>query len=63
MIGDATALASSPEENMPRVQWSSVVTGTMNDIDGEDHGVPGPTIIPISEAATIHQRFSKSARL
>ena len=57
MIGEATALASSPAENMPRVQPRLVVTGTMKTLTVKITAGPGPTMLPISDAKTIHQRF------
>jgi hypothetical protein len=63
MIGETSALASSDDENMPRDQCKSVVTGTMNTLVVKMTAGPGPTMLPISDAATIHQRFCKADRL
>src|SRR5277367_4815989 len=62
MIGDITALARRLDANMPRVQCSSVVTGTMNTLVTKITAGPGPTMLPTSDAATIHQRLSKNER-
>src|SRR5579863_6535433 len=59
MIGEATALASSPAENSPRVQPSSVVTGSMKTLVTKITAGPGPTILPISDPQTIHHRLAK----
>src|SRR5579875_3223242 len=59
-IGEHTALAKSPDEKSPRDQWSSLVTGSMKTLVTKITAVPGPTIIPISDAPTIHQRLANT---
>jgi hypothetical protein len=63
VIGARNALASRLDENIPRVQCNSVVTGTIKTLVTKMTAGPGPTTLPMSEAITIHHRFLKTARL
>src|SRR5690242_6449522 len=59
MIGEATELARRPAENSPRVQPSSAVTGIMKTLVTKITAGPGPTMLPMSDPQTIHQRLAK----